>query len=213
MIVPSTLSFLKDALLKQPGAKHEIIGSCKVYRIVKQQIESDEFIEDEQLYKASEEKLQEELSYDLDIISAAGLNVIVVPVLKDIIDYEIIARELLKFDEIEPLTITPGTLPFDLLIAKIGHETSGSNSSPFPKLVPPFIITGVSASLVSGSNKVEALVLQSEGVPGYEKINNDSINEIAHHLQLKYKLGASFTKDVESLVTTGSSVNNFGLYI
>ncbi|CAM9020756.1 unnamed protein product [Wickerhamomyces anomalus] len=210
LILPNTLHFIKEALLKQGDSK--LIGGLKIFRIVKNQIESEEYIEDEQLYKANESN-QEELSDEIEIHQINGINIIVTPNFQDVINYEIIARDIIKFPNIEILTITPGTLPFNCNIAEIG-----SNSTNFPQLSPPFIITGISASLVSNSktqskNNIQTLVLQSEGVSGFEKINNDSINELAHYLQDKFKLNSNFIKHVESLVNTGSSVNNFGLYI
>lgn len=194
--------------MKQGEVDH--IGSIKLYRIVSQQIESEEFIEDEQLYKASEAH-QEELSYEIEVINVIGWNIIVVPAFQDVINYEIIARELSNY-KLEIITITPGSLPFDSLIAEIGGV-----STKYPQLIPPFVITGISASLVGQSktqgSKVQTLVLQSEGVSGYEKINHDSIAEISHYIQDLFKLDSKFIKDVDSLLNTGSSVNNFGLYL
>lgn len=209
LVLPNTLSFLKDALVKQGTS--ETIATIKLFRIISQQIESEEFIEEEQLYKASEAH-QEELSYEIEVIKVCDWNIIVVPVFQDIINYEIISRELSKH-ELKIITITPGTLPFDSLVAEIGGSTTE-----FPQLVPPFVITGISASLVNQSKihdffKVQTLVLQSEGVSGYEKINHDSIAEVSRYIQGLFKIGSKFIKDVETLLNTGSSVNNFGLYL
>jgi len=209
LILPNNLDFIKDALLKESNG--EVISTIKLYRFIKQQIESEEFIEDEQLYKASESH-KEELTYEIEVIKVKDINVLVVPIFQDVINYEIITKELLTYCELDILTITPGTLPFDSLIAEIGNT-----STSYPQLIPPFVITGISASLVSQASiqfkQIKALVLQSEGVSGYEKINHDSIREISHYLQSTYNLSSKFIKNVETLVTARSSVNNFGLYI
>lgn len=213
LILPESLKSLNESLKKHYTA--ETTAQLLIKKKFIQRLDPDEYIEDEHLYSATGEvSYEESLCATLSVVSYQGFNVLVVPNFDaDKVNYNLVARLLLKEVVVPLITITPGPTPHDQLVCTLGSSWGLS----YTELPPPFVITGISGALVSGAGaakrEVIALVLQSEGVPGFEKVNERSIGEVARVLREKLSLYDKFVENVEKSLHYGKSVNSLGLYI
>lgn len=213
LVIPESLKFLNDALKKEyePVVKAQILIKKKFI----QRLDPDEYIEDEHLYSATGDAVYNEaVSSTLDIISYGPVNILVVKNYDtDKVNYNLIAQLLLKEVTVPIVSVTPGQIPHEQLICTI----SAAWDTQYDELPPPFVITGITAALITAGKtvgkEVMGLVLQSEGVPGFEKVNEYSIGEIATLLKRKLHLYDKFDSNVEKSVQYGKSVNNLGLYL
>ncbi|ONH65208.1 Proteasome chaperone 1 [Cyberlindnera fabianii] len=219
LVIPESLKFITETLNKlypETSTLAELVIKKKFTR----RIDSEDFIEDEQLYAATEaDKVHEEIvSSTISITKYTEL--LAICCVKnyeniDKINYTLVSTSLLNSSTNATIvTLTPGTLPFDQLIATLGGKWS---TEQYVQLVPPFVVTGIAGSLISQAQilgkEVHALVLQSEGVPGFEKVNEYAVEEIANLLKDRFKLGDEFTKTLNVVLHSGKSVNNLGLYL
>jgi hypothetical protein len=229
LVLPYTLKAVLTALVKQSTVR-KVIATVEVWTNgFHENFDVDEeFAEDEQLYKiknGDNEGKPHVLKSEIEVWKIAeGLNVLSVENYQDedIILFNLIAAETLnvfKNDLKEIFSITPGTLPFGVTVGKLSSNPD-IDTVKFKHLSPPFYITGIAASFISQeqvidvkSNKTTALVLQSEGIPGFEKINLDSVREVSFWLSEKFGLDKLFVAEAERLMGAGKSVNNFALYI
>ncbi|CCH41333.1 Proteasome chaperone 1 [Wickerhamomyces ciferrii] len=211
IIIPNTLSFINDSLLKL-FPENTKIGTVSIYKFLTKNDENqDEYLEDEQLYKSQkQDQLIEEFDQELYIYKLNNeLNLLLVPNFQNVIYYNLISKEILS-KTTDILTITPGNLSFDQSIAILG---SSYPDTKFPYLQPPFHITGISGSLLSKSSKVKGLILKSEGVSGFEKIDKESIENLSYYLQKQFKFNEEFLKFIRNSLKNHNSSNNFGLYL
>lgn len=216
VIVSDNLKIYNDILLKHYG-KPVVNASIIVRKKFIQRLDTDEYIESEQLYSTSGEVTYEEaVSATVDIVSYPELNLIVMPNFGlDKVNYNLIAQLLLNEVKIPIISISPGQIPYSDTVCSLGDTPE---TLEFPGLVPPFVITGISGSIVSYSKALNipnnyALILQSEGVPGFEKINQQSIVQVAKFLKAKFSLYGKFDQDCDKSLSYGKAVNNLGLYL
>lgn len=224
LVLPYTLKSVFEALIKESSEIE--VGKIEIWSSYTNGYDIDEeFVEEEQLYKIkdNEEEIEDtsRLTSTIQIMKASD-NFYVLYVdnyqNEQIINYNLIAKEIIKtFKSLKLLSFTPGNLPFQSSVCKLNNDIS--DDLPFEELVPPFYITGISGSILSQEkvlnkkNSATVLILQSEGVPGFEKVDLESIREVSFWLKKKFQLSKKFVENVENLVGIGKNVNNFALYL
>lgn len=193
---------------------------------------SDDYDEDEQLYSAvtSKSSLAKYPNTEIPILANKKLKVIgiIIPHLSNIIINNILARTLVENLKVSKswITLSPCSLNNNQSINRIQFEGNDSNLindniSLIPTLKPPHFITGFTAALISELNllskgRLLSLVLNSEGQPGFEKIDNDSLVDttfILSEVILSSGLRDEYLKKVSLSVRKFNSYSNSGMYI
>lgn len=187
----------------------------------------DEFDEDEQLYTAVNTQAvhRKYPSVEIPVYSIEGTQTvaIVVPHFANTITEKLVARKivLLADSNTQWLVMAPSQINNNLAIYRL--DLSPQLFSKVPLLQPPHFVTGIIASLLSallmsGSDlaNVGALVLNSEGQPGFEKIDADALVEAAEN-GAKILVGAEkkddFLRDLSISVRKINSSATSGMYI
>jgi hypothetical protein len=213
LVLPESLKCINDSLMKEYTPK--MLAQIVIKKKFLQRLDPDEYIEEEQMYSATGDVIYDEaVSATLDISSYPGLNVLLVKNFDvDKVNYNLVAQLLLKEVQVPIVSITPGQTPHDKLICTMGSTWD----TDYEELPPPFVVTGITGSLISLSKSldkhVSGLVLQSEGVPGFEKVNEYSVGEVAQLLKQRFSLYDNFVANCEKSLHYGKSVNNLGLYL
>lgn len=194
IVLPSTISILQDQL------KFESIGLINIdYPELYESIDKSnelEYDEDEQLYVAlKNQNLKNKYpKLDIPIVGNEDNSIlsITIPHFFNSITYNLLAREIIKVfkDTHYWIILAPCGLNNNQSINKLysGEHYKGKELlDQVPDLKPPHAITGIAGSMVSqlnlnSENKVTCLVLNSEGQPGFEKSDNDSIVDTSYLL-------------------------------
>lgn len=200
LVVPSTMAIITSVFDKSP------CGAIDVFYEYHSLEEPDVYDDDEQLYltHGSGRVLPSESAKVYEILP--GTIAIEVPHFSQPIVDKLVAMELAGLVAGKNVTVlAPGTLGFGQALGRL--DLGGSRFTEVPLVLPPTFITGISAALVATlgagaslltsegtggaegagssagaegegqSQNVAALVLQSEGQPGYEKVDADAIVE------------------------------------
>lgn len=206
----------------------EICGHITVSypELQKEALDDDEYDEDEQLYAAvsKEAYLRKYQSaeipvYRTDSTSGSTLIALVVPHFTNPIAERILASEIgklgletTKWVVLAPCMINNGT--------RLCRLDIGTEFSEVPLLQPPHFVTGVVGGIVAELSRKDrlrstnVLVLNSEGHPGYEKVDADAIMQAVHFMG-KYldskpdKYEAKMSQAVRKVNSTATS----GMYI
>ncbi|RCK66075.1 hypothetical protein Cantr_01755 [Candida viswanathii] len=195
LVMPSTISILQDQLKFEPiGLIH--IDYPELYESIDKSSEL-EYDEDEQLYVAlKNQNLKNKYpKLDVPVVANSDISVvsITIPHFYNAITYNLVAREVIKtFSETRDwIVLAPCGLNNNQSVNKLlaGQEVKRGKElmDQVPELKPPHAITGIAGSVVSQLNlspgkNITCLVLNSEGQPGFEKSDNDSIVDVSYLL-------------------------------
>lgn len=194
VVLPSTISILQDQLKFEPIGVINI-DYPELYDTIDKTNEL-EYDEDEQLYVAlKNQNLKNKYpKLDIPIVANSDNSVLstTIPHFFNSIAYNLLAREVIKvFNDInEWIILAPCGLNNNQSINKLqsGEVSKGKELlDQVPDLKPPHAITGIAGSMVSqlnlnSKNQITCLVLNSEGQPGFEKSDNDSIVDTSYLL-------------------------------
>lgn len=222
LIFPQSLKFIHEAYknIIQGSEDEANIGVIEI-RDQETDNKTDEEDEDysleEQLYQAHASDLRATANVDIEIKQLQNVTFVIVPNFASLIFYNILSKALAQHFKqgAEILTVTPGQNPPLVNVSKLSTSLTSPFDQEIPALTPPYYVTGISASLLTqtpASSNVTALILQSEGPQGYEKVNDDAIGDVATPLAQftgvdRKKLLSAMRKEV------GGVVNNFALYL
>lgn len=150
----------------------------------------DEFDEDEQLYSAvnSQAFLRKYSSTEIPVFEIEDLHTLalIIPHFPNIIVEKLVAKKIISLARPHTfwLTLAPCQINSNLSVCRI--DQSSTLCTEAPQLQPPHFITGICAAIVSELSKngvdtanVATLVLNSEGQPGFEKIDADALMDAA----------------------------------
>ncbi|KAH3671425.1 hypothetical protein WICMUC_004605 [Wickerhamomyces mucosus] len=230
-IIPENLRFFFDGIKFQNEVlSKKIVGQITIKypeSVVSNQqslLKDEEYSIEEQLYYNKHNEINKDQSIDIINFELIENNIsfIIVPNFTqgNLINYNLISLELSNFlktfeqnNNIEILTITPSQLPFNEKINILSNNEKFNTD--FKRLEPPFYITGISSSLLTQfsdrkSLDITCFILQSEGISGFEKINDESIYEMAKFLS-KYLKFKGYEKNIKKLI--GKNINSFALYL
>lgn len=225
IICPATIKIILEKV-----ANKETVGTVNVKypqigQVVNEHMENnDEYDEDEQLYTAIMEKSLKGRFTDLllPIWKYEKSLMIVVPHITNLIATNILGEALVDYfyDKAKSwITFSPCLLNNNETLNKLSLKNQESKLDYIPNVKPPHFITGISASINSLlSTKQEAelisLILNAEGQPGYERLDNDSLID-ASHVFSKIFLKENTNKYLEdvSLSVRSTSYSNSGMYI
>ncbi|KAH3682117.1 hypothetical protein WICPIJ_006920 [Wickerhamomyces pijperi] len=229
LVLPQSLKFIQEAFkatLPQDQQADAVIGVIEIRNQAtstprteqNDQEEQEDYSLEEQLYQAHPSDFVSGHNADIQITQSQGITFIVVPNFNTPILFNLLAQSLSQHCEgiQEILTITPGQSAHLTNLTKLSNSKSQSYET-IPTLTPPYYITGIAASLLTQSDTcskrlVTALVLQSEGPQGYEKVNNDSISEVS--FPLAQFIGTERKNLLKSMRNEiRGTANNFALYL
>lgn len=156
-----------------------------------------EYDEDEQLYKAINHKKSKDQSTHIPILQLTSSTLCVItPNFQNVIINNLVARKLVSEFQGKVskswITLSPCSLNNGQTLNKLDVFNDGIRELPesynfVPYLKPPHFITGIGASFnsvlnITENSKFVSLVLNADGQPGYEKLDNDSIVDAAYVL-------------------------------
>lgn len=226
VIVPQTI-----AVFVQQAPK-SIIGNISVQypQIASEQDTSpneEDYDDDEQLYTAVDTQalLRKYPSNNIPIYLIEGTNTvaIVVPHFTNIITEKLIAKKITLIGDIKTqwLTLSPCQINNSLSICRL--DLSSELFQDVPLLEPPHFVTGITAAVLAelsrrrpGGAGVGALVLNSEGQPGFEKIDADSLMDAAEQgasILVGEKNSREYLKSLSLSIRKVNSVVTPGMYI
>lgn len=209
------------------------IGSVTVsYPLIadEEKEDDDDYDEDEQLYSAMTNRSLR-LKYKKEVVPIRlhenGTASIVVPHITNTVAYNVLARQLTE--TLKPtagwITLAPCNINNNQTLSKLqgaGSQLKLTHAFDLiPALRPPHFITGVSAAVSAEINRTDlrnhiCLVLNSEGQPGFEKIETDAIVDAAYVLA-DILVDASKKEAHLSAVSTAvrkfNGYSNSGMYI
>lgn len=195
-------------------------------------IDSDsDYDEDEQLYKAikSSKNADEEIPIPILQLIGSPTIFIVTPHFTNVIANFEIAEKLVQNVKVNKswITLSPCNLNNGQTISKLEKDPLDgvSPNSPYssvPFLKPPHFITGIAASFNSIINTTKeqqlfSLALNSDGQPGFEKLDNDALIDTTYVLvdlivkDEKEKEGV--LNKISKSVRKFNSYSNSGMYL
>lgn len=226
VIVPETIALLVSR------APHTTIGNLTVtYPQNDFQVDytstGNDFDEDEQLYTAVDTQafLRKYPSTVIPIYRVDGTQTvaIIIPHFVNTIAERLVAKKLVLLlgSKSQALTLSPCQINNYLTISRL--DMSPQLFQEVPILQPPHVVTGISAAFVSEFTKVYhniarlgALVLNSEGQPGFEKIDADAIIDAAEQ-SANFIVGAKnkdeYLKSLSQTVRKVNSAVTSGMYL
>ncbi|OBA16947.1 hypothetical protein METBIDRAFT_48160, partial [Metschnikowia bicuspidata var. bicuspidata NRRL YB-4993] len=224
LVVPSTMAVIIQTLPKTP------VGNISVrYLQLDSSLPDEEFDDDEQLYAAANMDVSRRKYPDTDIslyaVSDAGNKpalAILVPHFSNAITEKLVAKKIAALvpDAKAWFAFAPCQLNNGVSISKL--DTFSGLFPGVPLLQPPHFITGISAAVVSAlanqgkQDKVSVLVLNSEGHPGFEKVDADAIMDAATEAfgeTLPPASSAEFLKKLSGVVRKVNSASTSGMYL
>ncbi|CAK9437584.1 uncharacterized protein LODBEIA_P19620 [Lodderomyces beijingensis] len=224
LIVPNTISLIQSQLPSAKTVGRVVIDYPELYNVETEQLA--EYDEDEQLYAAmKQEHLKTEFpKLEIPIMASNRILCIAMPHFKNIITYNILARDLVKSVSIDKewVLLSPSNLNNGQTVNKLESSFSTSSNpvlAKVPSLQPPHTITGASAAILSQLNLAQAphvttLVLDSEGQLGYEKSDNDAIVDTAYILASVLPIDQqAYVESISSKVRKFNGYSNLGMYI
>lgn len=226
LVVPSTISPIVQE------ASKTVVGNISIrysYSEHDQNHETteEEFDEDEQLYSAvnTQAILRNYPSATIPVylIEDSHTVAIIVPHFANTMTEKLVAAKIVSLADRDAqwLVLAPCQINNNLSICRL--DLSPQWYSNVPLLQPPHFVTGFSASIISAIfksgydlSKVSVLVLNSEGQPGFEKIDADALMEAAEN-GAKFIVGNEkkdgFLKELSVSVRKINSSATSGMYI
>lgn len=226
MVIPQTI-----ALLVQKASKATIGTITVTYPQIETHQEptstENDFDEDEQLYTAVDSQVllrkYPTAEIPIQLIENTPTVVVIVPRFFNIIAERLMAKKivLLLSAQSQVLTLSPCQINNNLTISRL--DLSGQWFQDVPLLQPPHVITGISAALISELSKISfdfarggALVLNSEGQPGFERIDADALMDAAEQTA-SFIVGSNnkdqFLKQLSLSVRKVNSAVTSGMYL
>lgn len=186
--------------------------------------DSDEYDEDEQLYTAitSKSLTSRYPSQTIDInLYGDDVIAVVVPHFTNTIVTNLLARQLVqKLSLVAPYWVVLSPCGLDTLTVtklEILQPSPDKLVQELPVLKPPHFVTGIGGALVSELNsqqvKTLGLVLNSEGQPGYEKIDMQSLIDASSILARLLVQDEKYLLRVSLAVRKFNGYANSGMYI
>lgn len=220
VVLPQTISILSESV------KAKQIGEIAIeYKKVEEVADEEEYDEEEYLYNAIANKVKYP-SLKVPILKFNRSLFITVPYFQSTITYNFLASELESKLKGTWIILSPSSLNNNQSLNVLYNENSTVLSLPhigeIPFLKPPHFITGIGGSLVSRLNvrspeNVLSVILNSEGQPGFEKSDSDSIVDAAYVLsEIVSKVAVEredYVKGVSFAVRKFNGFSNLGMYI
>lgn len=192
--------------------------------------EDEDYDEDQQLYSAMTNKSLR-LRYKKEVLPIKlhekGSASIVVPHITNTVAYNMLARKLTE--TLKPakgwIALAPCTINNNQTLNRLLAASAQLKLTPafdlIPPLRPPHFISGISAAVTAEINRSElrnaiCLVLNSEGQPGFEKLETDAIVDAAYVLADILVGDAekeSYLSAVSKAVRKFNGYSNSGMYI
>ncbi|CAI5756264.1 unnamed protein product [Candida verbasci] len=222
LILPSTLQIMGDTM-----GKFEVGEIRVIYDNLKLGVDDEdgEYDEDEQLYKSLKNENFKNKYKDetIPIYNYKANLIIIISRFDNIITYNAIAKQLvsvLKKLIYNWFILAPCSLNNNQSINKLIINKEYVQTIEIPLLKPPHVVTGIGGALLSELSDnaqnltITGLILNSEGKPGYEKIDTDSIMDSAKVLNDILKLSPSFQHDLSIKIRRfNTSAHGGGIYI
>lgn len=224
LVIPSTMS---DIVLTLPTT---LVGHISVkYEQLESAETEGEFDEDEQLYSAARLDASRRKYPDVEIpfyeISEprqkSVLAIVVPHSINAIAEKEIASVIVALAPSAETyITLAPCQLNNGVSINRLDLSTDIFQEVPLIR--PPHFITGIGASVVSALSKenktgsIGALVLNSEGHPGYEKVDADAIMDAASETYRELfdaDHATHYVKKLSGVVRKVNSASTSGMYL
>lgn len=228
LICPQTCRVIADSLPQkvENGAIH--ISYPQIDQLVKQKFGSggfeDDYDEDEQLYAAITEKSLKDRFTEMEIpIFEYGLTIVItVPHLTNTVATNVLGTAIVNYfaDKVQTwITLSPCPLNNNETVNKFKLGSIPHDSiALIPNIQPPHFITGICGSINSNlslkNTNLVSLVLNAEGQPGFEKLDNDAIIDTSHIVS--GLLGIKDSKYLKSVSLSARKFNgysNSGMYI
>lgn len=231
MICPMTTKILIDAIPDKSPCGSISIRYPDIEKLMNKKPvdhgDHEDYDEDEQLYSAMTEQSLKHRFTELDIpIYHHQTNhlMIIVPHITNSIAINMLGNALVEFfnDQIAHwVTISPCPLNNNETVNKFIIAESNDIIDAIPHIKPPHFITGISGAINSNlyvrknpSNLV-SLILNAEGQPGFEKLDNDSIIDASHIISelLTINTPEKYHKAVSLSARKFNGYSNSGMYI
>ncbi|GMM32849.1 hypothetical protein DASC09_001740 [Saccharomycopsis crataegensis] len=239
IVAPYNLKFVLDAL---PVTKSIIAsititkgrksdeGSTTTTTSVNDDDDDDGYLQDQQLYSATGQS-EAFSTFVVDILSLEGLQINVVAMPNFTNSHPMINNQLTRYlieQILSPeniLLLSPCCINYN---ESLGKVINFSHDAPLAQkfanisfLKPPHFVSGITASVMSFATLKNIptvnLVLDSEGVANFERINEDSVLEIIQVLGKDYfKFDQTQYKKFRDVAVKKSSLNDYvtsGMYI
>ncbi|EMG49279.1 hypothetical protein G210_0015 [Candida maltosa Xu316] len=227
LVLPSTISIIQDQL-KLPTIGTVSIKYPELYESIDKSNDL-EYDEDEQLYVALKNQNLKTKYPELEIPIVGNDNVvgITIPHFYNVITYNLVSKKIIEFFDSTKnwIVLAPCGLNNNQSVNKLlgkGNAKDDVSLNQVPDLKPPHAITGISAALVSqlnlrkGDYNIVCLVLNSEGQPGFEKSDNDSIVDTSYLLGdlLKLPHKEDYLNEISKQVRKfNGAFSNLAMYI
>lgn len=226
VVVPSTIaSFVEKAPTTTVGII--TVRYAQLDRSTDQDVLDDDFDENEQLYSVlnMQALLRKYPNVDIPVYHVTDTKTlaVVVPRFTNVYVEKLLAKKiaLLGDEQTQWLTLAPCQINNNLSICRL--DTSPENFKEVPLLQPPHVVTGISAALISEMakskgdlTKVFALVLNSEGQPGFEKVDADALMDAAEKgacMLVGKDRKVAYLKALSLSVRKISSADSYAMYI
>lgn len=215
LVCPETLKVIGDSIIDKTQ-----VGSIQVkYKFDNILPPIDDYDEDEQLYNAIMEKSlaskYQNYSIPMYKLDNKSLTIITIPHITNQIALNLIAKALAELDFDKFIMLAPCMLNNNQSLNKFVYGLNDESFMNIPAIRPPHFITGIGGSLSSklylAKRKFICLVLNAEGQPGYERIDNDSLVDASTVLAKFLYLNKLFLKAVSKVRKLDYSSS--GMYI
>lgn len=225
LVSPHTTRIIVEAIPETVPCGNVTVRYPEIGKIIATTFNPDEYDEDEQLYSAITEKSLKDrfTEYDIPLVQYGKTVAVTVPHFTNSIAANVVAAQLVDFfgDKVDQwITLSPCPLNNNETVNKflLGTATGTGTIDSVPNIKPPHFITGISGAVNSNLSVKKAnlisLVLNAEGQPGFEKLDNDSIIDTSHLVAELLDIKQSqYLKTVSLSARKFNGYSNSGMYI